>query len=113
MRSAWRIAAPGIFSPLEAMSTAADWVGCLSNFRRPNFLRTGEPEADAAGAGAVTVTARSRPAWWTALGTALRGDHRGPGRVAEVDAAGRPEDQRHLAPKASIPRRLSLILRHQ
>ena len=36
---------PGIFSPLEAMSTAALWVGCLSNFRRPNFLRIGEPGA--------------------------------------------------------------------
>ena len=68
-RSACRMAAPGIFSPFEAMSTAADWVGCLSNFRRPNFLRTGEPEAGASGAVTVTVavTARSRPAWWRGL----------------------------------------------
>ena len=96
MRSAWRMAARGIFSPLEAMSTDALCVGCLSNFRRPNFLRTGEP-----GAGSVRGRLRPSPSQ-LGLGLhrgharhGLRGDHRGPGHVVKVDAAGRTEDQRH------------------
>ena len=94
MRSDCRMAAPGIFSPLEAMSTAAVCVGCLSNFRRPNFLRIGEPEARAL----EPAPSPSQLGLGLHRGQArhgLRRDHRGSGSVAQVDAAGGTEDQRH------------------
>ena len=112
MRSAWRMAAPGIFSPLEAMSTAAVWVGCLSNFRRPNFLRIGEPEARR-----TRGWRRHRHSSVSAcivdrLGTASGVTTVGPGVSPRSMPPGEPRTS-GMASEVSIPRRLSLSLRHQ